>query len=186
MRQSTTSIFTPTGQPKYLNEKERQALENATLTLPLDEQLFCQTMIWTGCRISEALSLTRNNIALEEQMIVVRTLKKGDRIVMRSIPLPPDLAAALVQYSKGTGRLWPWGRTRAWKVVKRAMAKAGITGVRATPRAIRHTFAVRAVQHEVPITLVQRWLGHSKLTSTAIYTHVVGQEEVEFAARTWR
>lgn len=186
MRQSTNSIFTPTGQPKYLNEAERCALEDATLMLPLDEQLFCQTLIWTGCRISEVLSLTRENIALEEQMVVVRTLKKGERIVMRSIPLPPGLATALVSYGSEVGRLWPWGRTRGWKVVKRVMLKAGITGVRATPRAIRHTFAVRAIQHEIPITLVQRWLGHSKLASTAIYTHVVGREEIELAARMWR
>jgi hypothetical protein len=50
---------------------------------------------------------------------------------------------------------------------------------------LRHTFGVGTVQAGVPITLVQRWLGHSRLTTTAIYAAAVGPEELEFASRFW-
>ncbi len=33
--------------------------------------------------------------------------------------------------------------------------------------------------------LIQRWLGHARLSTTAIYADVVGPEEVVFAARVW-
>jgi integrase/recombinase XerD len=38
----------------------------------------------------------------------------------------------------------------------------------------------------VPPHLVQRWLGHASLKTTAIYGDVVGPEERAFAARMWK
>jgi integrase len=37
----------------------------------------------------------------------------------------------------------------------------------------------------VPLNLVQRWLGHASLTTTAIYLDALGDEEREIAARMW-
>ncbi len=37
----------------------------------------------------------------------------------------------------------------------------------------------------VPLDLVQRWLGHANIATTAIYTRVLGPEEREIAARMW-
>jgi integrase len=37
----------------------------------------------------------------------------------------------------------------------------------------------------VPINLVQRWLGHASMTTTAIYLQAMGFEEREIAARMW-
>jgi len=35
------------------------------------------------------------------------------------------------------------------------------------------------------LNLVQRWMGHAQLTTTAIYTEAVGEEERSIAARMW-
>jgi len=65
------------------------------------------------------------------------------------------------------------------------MAAAGITGTPAMPKGLRHGFGVNAFQSNVPPHLVQRWLGHASLRTTAIYGDVIGPEERAFAARMW-
>jgi site-specific recombinase XerD len=50
---------------------------------------------------------------------------------------------------------------------------------------MRHGFGVGTLQSGVPITLVQRWLGHARLSTTAIYADVSGAEEMAFAERFW-
>jgi integrase/recombinase XerD len=66
------------------------------------------------------------------------------------------------------------------------MADASIDGVHATPKGLRHSFGVIAFQANVPPHLVQRWLGHASLRTTAIYSDVMGHEERAFASRMWR
>ena len=61
------------------------------------------------------------------------------------------------------------------------MEAAGIHGRQACPRGLRHGFGVGILQSGVPLTLVQRWLGHARLTTTAIYAEVSGPEKRAFA-----
>jgi integrase/recombinase XerD len=42
------------------------------------------------------------------------------------------------------------------------------------PKGLRHGFGVQAVSAGIPLNLVQRWLGHSQLSTTAIYANAVG------------
>ena len=65
------------------------------------------------------------------------------------------------------------------------MMKAGIFGAPAMPKGLRHGFGVCAFQANVPPHLVQRWLGHASLKTTAIYADVMGPDERAFAARMW-
>jgi integrase/recombinase XerD len=65
------------------------------------------------------------------------------------------------------------------------MMAAGIAGMPATPKGLRHGFGVNAFQSNVPPHLVQRWLGHAALRTTAIYGDVIGPEERIFAMRMW-
>jgi hypothetical protein len=44
---------------------------------------------------------------------------------------------------------------------------------------------VAAVTAGVPLNLVQKWLGHAQLSTTAIYADAVGEEEHAIAARMW-
>src|SRR6267142_914214 len=74
----------------------------------------------------------------------------------------------------------------AWRHVKAVMQVSGIRGAQASPKGLRHGFGVAAVHAGVPLHLVQRWLGHAQLSTTAIYAEVVGQEEHDIAARMWR
>jgi integrase len=66
------------------------------------------------------------------------------------------------------------------------MAQAQIgPGPHATPKGLRHGFGIHALRSRVPITLVKRWLGHARLSTTEIYLQVMGDDEREIAARMW-
>ena len=82
-------------------------------------------------------------------------------------------------------RLWPWSRTTAWRRVSEVMERAGLGGIHATPKGLRHGFGIKAVTSEVPLNMTQKWLGHSRIATTAIYTNAMGPEEKQIAERTW-
>jgi integrase len=83
-------------------------------------------------------------------------------------------------------RLWLFRRETAWRFIRRATMGTGVVGVAGFPRGLRHAFAVGALQAGVPLNVVQRWLGHARMSTTSIYADVSGPEEQEFAVRFWR
>jgi hypothetical protein len=52
-------------------------------------------------------------------------------------------------------------------------------------RGLRHAFGIGTLQSGVPLNITKRWLGHARLSTTAIYADAVGAEEVGFAERFW-
>ena len=75
-------------------------------------------------------------------------------------------------------------RSRAWQIVKSVMQCAGIMpGLYTMPKGLRHAYGLHAIRCGVPITMVQKWMGHSRLESTLVYTQAVGLEERELAER---
>jgi integrase/recombinase XerD len=70
--------------------------------------------------------------------------------------------------------------------VHAVMQTAGLEGVQASPKGLRHGFGVAAVTAGVPLNLVQKWLGHAQLSTTAVYADAVEAEETAIASRMWR
>ena len=48
-----------------------------------------------------------------------------------------------------------------WRAVHAVMQAAGLDGVHASPKGLRHGFGVAAVTAGIPLNLVQKWLGHA-------------------------
>jgi len=66
------------------------------------------------------------------------------------------------------------------------IATAGIPdGLHAYHKGLRLGFGVQAVSRSIALNMVQKWLGHAQLTTTAIYANAVGEEEQNIAARMW-
>jgi integrase/recombinase XerD len=70
--------------------------------------------------------------------------------------------------------------------VKRVMRSAKIGERLCKPKALRHAFAVEAGQKGIPLNIVQRWLGHARIETTAIYASAIGEEERNLARRSWK
>ena len=189
------ALHTAKGARKYLNADERRRFLSAAGAAPPEVHAFCAVLAYLGLRISEALSLSASQVQLADGLVAVVSLKKRDRLVVRTLPAPPALMRLLEgtfgidarQRAAGSAeaRLWSWGRVTAWRAVKDVLHAAGIVGPQAMPKGLRHGFGVRAVQRGVPLDLVQRWLGHADIATTTIYTCVIGPEEREIAGRMW-
>lgn len=187
------TLYDPAGKRLYLTREERHAFLSAAKTLTPPERTFCLVLHDTGCRISEALSLTAGKIDLDQRYIIFETLKRRREGVFRAVPLSDETLDLLdivhgLRLAKGKSDtlLWSYSRSTAWRIVKKAMDRAGIEeGAHQSPKGLRHGFGVEAILSGVPVTTLKKWMGHAKLTTTAIYLEVVGAEEREIAARMW-
>ncbi len=182
----TQSLFDQAGTRKYLNERERRAFLAKAFREQREVSSFCLTLGLTGARLSEVLSLTGDQIDFANGAIVFRTLKRRNKIAFRAVPVPPRLLSLLKKLApKSNVKLWDWGRTAAWSIVKGLMRDCGIIDALCKPKALRHGFAVAAGQRGVPLNIVQRWLGHARIETTAIYANALGKEERDLARRLW-
>lgn len=195
-KQEGMQLYDAKGRRKYLTAEERKAFLAAAEALPREQRTFCLVLAYTGCRITEALELTAGRVDLAGGVIVFETLKKRRSGVYRAVPVPPAVLEAVnlvhgvreLQKSRGAGktvRLWTFSRTTAWRFVAAMLREAKIKGPQASPKGLRHGFGVQAVSTGIPLNLVQRWLGHAQLSTTAIYADAVGAEEQKIMERMW-
>lgn len=195
-------LHDPAGNRLYLNGEERASFLAAARRQPARDRTLCEVLHWTGCRPSELLEITPARIDLSGGTIAIRSLKKRkdasgqQKVVFRSVPVPGELLDTLntahgvreAQKSrkKAATPIWPVSRVRAWQIVKRVMIEAGIPdGPHRSPKGLRHGFGVHAIVQGVPLSMLQRWLGHAQLSTTAVYAQAVGKEEQHIAARMW-
>ena len=189
-------LHTLDGARKYLTAGERDAFLREAERGDRSARTLCMTLAYAGCRLSEALALTVDRVDLAAGVLVVESLKKRRTGIYRSVPVPPALLDALdlvhgireQQSRRGKGRgirLWPWSRMTGWRVVHAVMEEAGFSGPHASPKGLRHGFGVAAVSAGIPLNLVQKWLGHAQLSTTAIYADATGAEEKDIARRMW-
>jgi integrase/recombinase XerD len=188
MRSDVLTLFNETGARKYLCASELPRFLGAARRADNATRMFCYLLAYTGCRLSEALALTPGQLDAETGRVVFRTLKRR-RQVFRAVPVPPELMSGLCRIAKdkqGDAALWGWCRQTAWRRVKSVMDAAEIAGAHAMPKGLRHGFGVANAEGNVPMATTQKWLGHAKLETTAIYQQAVGREEHAFARRLWR
>ena len=189
------------GNRKYTTMSERRRFIKAARAQESSSiRTFCLVLAFTGARLSEVLALTPRQIDFAAGVVVFRTLKQRkrdkDAPTFRAVPVPPSLLqeiekvhaikAAQHHSSRIDERIWPWCRTTAWKRVKEVMQTAKITGLQASPKGLRHGFAVGALVAGVPDITVMRWLGHARIETTMIYAEAMGAEAQTIAQRMWK
>jgi integrase/recombinase XerD len=191
-------IIDKNGQRLYLTESEREAFFKAANQAKREIRTFCMVLAYTGCRISEVLSLTGKSIDFGQKAIIVETLKKRTKGQYRVIPVPESLldtlnmVHGLQDASKGKkgqldALLWDWSRMTAYRHVMAVMNQAHIPdGPHKSPKGLRHSFGVIAVTNGIPLNMVSKWMGHASLEITSIYANALGEEQRAIAARMWK
>lgn len=139
-------------------------------------------MLRTGLRVSEALSLRRSDLRVNQDppVISIRSEVPGNKARKgREVPIPADLLQSLVDlasfHSKDRNRPM-LDITRQWvgESMKRAAVSVGIDPVRAHSHVFRHTYGRNSVLQGVPIPVLQQWLGHHSLADTQRYVELSG------------
>jgi integrase/recombinase XerD len=183
-------LYDTQGHRLYLTGSERDAFRKAAEKAPREVRTYCHTLLYTGCRPSEALALTANRVDFQAQAITFESRKKRRAGIYRAVPVPAPLLDALdlvhgIRDRQTRAHLWTWSLKTAYTRIVEVMEAAGIAGPQASPKGLRHGFGVACIEKGIPLNLVQRWLGHAQLATTAIYANAVGEEERNIAGRLW-
>jgi len=143
----------------------------------------------TGLRVSELVGLRLSSLSRDGRIVTVRGKGGKERLV----PLG-DCARLAIEYwlplrstlLKEQGKAIPWlfpSRATAGHVTRDAFAKqlrdlavaAGLDPQRVSPHVLRHAFATHLLANGADLRSVQQMLGHSDISTTQIYTHVLDE-----------
>lgn len=139
----------------------------------------------TGLRVSELVSLPLTVALRDERFFVVRG--KGDKD--RMVPLSAKARAAMRRWLSERNHdpkqaestfLFPSAsesghlpRQVFARDLKGLAARTGIASAKISPHVLRHAFASHLLQNGADLRAVQQLLGHSDISTTQIYTHVL-------------
>jgi integrase/recombinase XerD len=157
----------------------------------LRDRALLELLYAAGLRISEALSLDREDLSLDGGF--VRVIGKGDR--ERLVPvgdvaidwlarwIRDDRAALLAKGHVTPVRGGPLfvgdrgrrlARQQAWSAIKASARAAGLND-RVSPHTLRHSFATHLLENGADLRIVQELLGHASISTTQLYTHLTGE-----------
>lgn len=156
-----------------------EAPDKAT-TKGLRDRAMLEVLYATGLRVSELIGLQTDAVNLELRF--VRCTGKGSK--ERIVPIGESAAFAVSAHLRARkarkptndlflnnrgGRLTRMG---FWKILKAYGVQVGIMK-RLTPHVLRHSFATHLLERGADLRAVQTMLGHSSISTTEIYTHVM-------------
>ena len=150
------------------------------------DKAMLEVMYATGIRVSELIDLDIDDVNLELGVIKCNCAKKS-----RTIPLYPAALRALSLYIREVraGMLATpdepalfvnvsgsrMSRQGFWKLMKHYQTTAKIDK-EITPHTLRHSFAVHLLENGADLGSLQELMGHSDISSTQIYTHMINQK----------
>ncbi len=161
--------------PVVLSEEEVAAVIKAVNNLK--HKVILMTIYSAGLRLSECLALTVADMDFDRNQIRIRQGKgKKDRQTVLSRTLLSEMKDYLIKFcpkiflfegQKG-GR---YSASSVQAIMKRAVKKSGIKK-HATVHTLRHSFATHLLENGTDIRFIQELLGHKRLETTQIYTHI--------------
>ncbi|WP_295807967.1 site-specific tyrosine recombinase XerD [uncultured Nitratireductor sp.] len=149
----------------------------------------------SGLRVSELVSLPVTVALRDERFFAVRGKGGKERIVPLSGKARSAMQAWLAVRTAGSARsespwLFPAGsesghlsRQVFARELKTVAARAGIETAKISPHVLRHAFASHLLQNGADLRAVQELLGHSDISTTQIYTHVLEKRLAELVQK---
>jgi integrase/recombinase XerD len=175
--------------PQILTGREIELLLSQPVSVEpkgIRDKAMLEVMYATGIRVSELIELDIDDVNLELGIIKCSGVKKS-----RTIPLYPAALKALKAYMGEIRKSMiadpneealfvnvngmRMSRQGFWKILKHYQETAHIDK-EITPHTLRHSFAVHLLENGADIGSVQELMGHSDISSTQLYTHMVNQK----------
>jgi integrase/recombinase XerD len=147
--------------------------------------MLAMVLLDCGLRLSEALTLERDNVDLDN--LVLRVLGKGHK--ERLVPISPELRKHLFRFRNQAGGRYvfaahsgtPLERHNAYQELRDFCRVVGITS-HVHPHCFRHTYAVHATKNGLDVFRLSRILGHSSINTTQIYLRSIGFDHLQGGA----
>lgn len=145
----------------------------------------------TGMRVSELVSLPARVLNGEGRFLLIKGKGNKERMVPLSRPAIAALdaygAALKADAASRDGPDSPWlfpARSKEGYLprqvfardLKALAARAGVPAAAVSPHVLRHAFASHLLQNGADLRAVQELLGHSDISTTQIYTHVLDEQ----------
>ncbi|WP_395089124.1 tyrosine-type recombinase/integrase [Armatimonas sp.] len=125
-----------------------------------------------GLRLSEVVGLCWGDLDSKRGTILVRGKGGKERYVPLVALVFESLQALRSESAKPTDSVFGGvGRVTLWRAVKENVLAAGL-GDRPSPHWLRHSFATHLLNNGADLRVIQELLGHARITTTQIYTHV--------------
>ena len=136
-----------------------------------EHKILLQFLWMSGVRITEAVSLRKQDIDFQNYTVTLRWLKSR-KYQRRVLPLHPRLRDLLQLYTatmKAEDRVFPITRQRAWQLTQKHL--------KGHPHQLRHSFAVNWLRSGGDLVVLHRILGHSKIQTTMEYLKIVPTDQ---------
>ncbi|MFH0731329.1 MAG: site-specific tyrosine recombinase XerD [Candidatus Omnitrophota bacterium] len=173
--------------PDVLSVSEIEQILKTTNTkdwMGIRDNVLLEVMYATGMRVSEATTLTMDNLNLDVGF--VKCIGKGSK--ERIVPIGSHAKGMLQKYlekvrPKLLKKAKPQNcvfltrlgkaisRQSVWKIIKKYAGQAHIKK-KITPHTLRHSFATHMLERGADLRVVQELLGHADISTTQIYTHI--------------
>ena len=168
------------GQAKVLTPAELARLFSDGFTSKRDVTLFA-ICLFTGCRISEAVSL--NTTDIKNNTLTFRKSTTKGKLKTRTVDIPPALAEILADYQPPSERaLFPGmhgrghlSRSMADKALRAACQRIGIEGV--STHSFRRTALTQMHNAGIPLRHIQEISGHNDLGTLQRYLEVSPEQK---------
>lgn len=145
--------------------------------------LLLELLYATGMRVSELVSLKRAQVMRDASFLTIRGKGSKERIVPLTDRARDAVKTYVATLEPGSPWLFPAGGETGYlsrqvfaRELKGLAARAGISAARISPHVLRHAFASHLLAGGADLRVVQTLLGHSDISTTQIYTHVLDEK----------
>ena len=164
------------------SEIELEGVTDAQRAMSHRLYLLLELLYATGMRVSELVSLKRVQVMRDASFLTIRGKGAKERIVPLTDRARDAVKAYVSTLEPGSPWLFPAGGETGYlsrqvfaRELKGLAARAGIGAARISPHVLRHAFASHLLAGGADLRVVQTLLGHSDISTTQIYTHVLDE-----------
>lgn len=173
--------------------KPRETLEQLDLEIlrracrDVRETALVEVLYSTGCRVTELCGIKLNDIDWDKRTVTL--FGKGGKFRTSYINAKAEVALKVYLKRRKHDSIFLFCNDRGGgqmkkdnieRIVRNLRARAGMADRDITPHVFRHTTATQALSNGMPVSDIQKLLGHSNVATTMIYAHV-SQDEVQAA-----
>lgn len=148
-----------------------------------EQRAIIELLAESGCRASELLNLTINDISLEDSLVIFTFTGKGHT---RSIPIHSSNLTNLLDHLRfiTSGNIFSLNYKQLRRTIINIFQRANIQKRKRTIHIFRHTVATRLVEQGIPEPLLRQFMGwtpESKMVS--IYVHLSNKTLKDYMLR---